>query len=1009
MKKNKILVLAFLTCISMPGFAQNTDGNITGFVVDKWGKPVCGASVSVLDEPDSRVETDKNGKFEIAADKNQTLQIFSVDRGSQTITVENGKPMTIVMGYADETVEVGANKNFSRRETTASVSTVYNEEFNKRSSKDISNSLFGQGLGLVSLQNGGNYAAYEPTFFVRGLQSLSSSSPLILVDGLERDMNLVSPEEVESVSILKDAAAVALYGYKGTNGAILITTKRGKYNSKGITFTYDHVTNFESRKPEFADAYTYAQAMNEARANDGLTPRYTNDEVEAFRSGKYPYLYPNVNWVDETFRDAGVSNKYTIEFRGGGSKFRYYTMVNLLTDKGFVANADMNDGYSTQNKYSRANLRTNLDIDLTSRTKLKLNILGTLSESSRPGDSADLWDLVYTVPSAAFPVKTEDGLWGGNATWDGNKNPVAQATGAAYSKGHTRSLFADLTLVQDLSSITPGLGANFRLAYDNYSSIWEKHNQTYKYGSDAVTAWENGAPATTNRYTGGADGGMGTEALPNAWTRLFNFAGSLDYTRSFGKHDVYSQMKWDYEYHNTYGLNTTIYRQNVSWYTHYGYNNRYYVDLALVGSASNLLAPGHKWAFSPTVSAAWVISEENFMKNISWIDFLKLRASWGIVSADYLPKDKDDNNVNNYWDQIYSLTGVSYQFNSGYDSSFGATQISRLATLNSTHEKALKYNLGIDATLFDGLDLTVEGYYQRRKDIWVSSEGAYSEILGLGAPYENAGIVDSWGAELGLNYTKKVGNVLLSAGGNFAYHKNEIIEQMEEPRLYSNLVQTGNPLKQTYGLQAIGFFKDEADIASSPAQNFSTVKPGDIKYKDVNNDNKIDANDKVAIGYSTTAPEIYYSFHLGAEWKGLGFDALFQGTANYSAVLNTKSMFWPLINNTTISNHYYENRWTPENQNAKYPRLSSESNANNYQTNTIWLADRSFLKLRNLEIYYRLPQSWMQKTKILGSAKVYVRGIDLLCFDHIEVADPESYGVKNPLTKSIVAGLTIGF
>lgn len=273
--------------------------------------------------------------------------------------------------------------------------------------------MLGQGLGLVSLQNGGNYASYEPTFFVRGLQSLSSSSPLILVDGLERDMNLVSPEEVESVSILKDAAAVALYGYKGTNGAILITTKRGKYNTKEVTFTYDHVTNFQSRKPEFADAYTYAQAMNEARANDGLTPRYTNDEVEAFHSGKYHYLYPNVNWVDETFRDAGVSNKYTIEFRGGGTKFRYYTMVNLLTDKGFVANANLNDGYSTQNKYSRANLRTNLDIDLTRTTKLKLNILGTLSESSRPGDSANLWDLVYTVPSAAFPIKTEDGLWGG--------------------------------------------------------------------------------------------------------------------------------------------------------------------------------------------------------------------------------------------------------------------------------------------------------------------------------------------------------------------------------------------------------------------------------------------------------------------------------------------------------------------------------------------------------------------------------------------------------------------
>ena len=339
----------------------------------------------------------------------------------------------------------------------------------------------------------------------------------------------------------------------------------------------------------------------------------------------------------------------------------------------------------------------------------------------------------------------------------------------------------------------------------------------------------------------------------------------------------------------------------------------------------------------------------------------------------------------------------------------GRELFSRLATTNSTHEKAYKYNVGIDATLFKGLNLTVEGYYQRRKDIWVSSEGQYSSVLGMDAPFENAGIVDSWGTEIGLDYTKQISDVVFNIGGNFAWNRNEIKEQMEEPRLYDNLVQTGNRLNQVYGLIAEGFFKDEADIASSPTQNFSTVVPGDIKYKDVNGDGTIDSNDQIAIGYSTVAPEIYYSFHLGAEWRGIGFSAMFQGTANYSAVLNTKSMFWPLINNTTLSSHYYENRWTPENLNAKYPRLSSQSNANNYQTNTIWLEDRSFLKLRNVELYYKFPKNLMQKTKILGSAKLYVRGVDLLCFDKIDVADPESYGATNPLNKSVVVGLKIGF
>lgn len=1014
MRKNKILILALLVCMGIPGIAQNTDNNILGTVVDKSGKPVYGASVNVEGgEVETRVETDKEGKFEIAVGKGQRLNVVSVDNGSTTVTVKSDKPMTIVMGYAAETIDVGANRTFNRHESTAAVSTAYSEEFNKRSSQSISNSLFGHGLGLTALQNATSTGlTADPTFYVRGLQSLSASNPLVLVDGLERDMSLVSPEEVESVSILKDAAAVALYGYKGVNGAILITTKRGKYNTREITFTYDHIMNTQSRRPEFVDAATYASAVNEARGYEGLSARYADAEIAAFRREPgshqrlYPYLYPDVDWMDETFKDRGVSNKYTIEFRGGGAKFRYYTMANLITDKGYVKEANMNDGYSTQNMYSRANLRTNLDIDLTPSTKLKLNLLGTLSESRVPGATANLWDMIYSIPAAAFPVRTEDGSWGGSTTWAGTLNPVAQSQGAAYSKGHSRSLLADLTLSQDLSSLLKGLGASFRISYDNYSNIMEDHSKTYAYAGYA-TSWKDNGPFYST-ISGGESSEMASGAEINNWARQFNFAGSVDYNRSFAKWDVYSQFKWDYEYRDTFGLNTTIYRQNVSWYNHVGFSNRYYLDLALVGSASSLLAPGHKWAFSPTVSASWVLSEEKWLKDVSWVNFLKLRASFGVINVDYLPKDGSDT-VYDYWDQIYTTTGTQYKFNSSYDSEFGSTIIGRLATVNSTHEKAYKYNVGMDATLFNSLNVTAEGYYQRRKDIWVSSDGKYTDVLGMDAPFENAGIVDSYGMEVGLNYTKRLGDMVFNLGGNFTWNRNEIKEQLEEPRLYDNLVQTGNRLGQVYGMVAEGFFKDADDVTNSLTQNFSKVVPGDIKYKDVNGDKIIDANDKAAIGYSTLAPEIYYSFHLGAEWKGLGVDVMFQGTGNYSAILNTKSMFWPLINNTTLSSHYYENRWTPENQNAKYPRLSSQSNANNYQTNTIWLADRSFLKLRNAEVYYKFPKALMKKTKVLGSAKLYVRGTDLFCADHIDVADPEAYGVTTPLNKSVIVGITIGF
>ena len=902
-------------------------------------------------------------------------------------------------------VSAQQDKELTLEENTAAVSVIKSDKTDRRSAKNIGNSIIGEGNGLISLQNGGRYVAQEPTFYVRGLQTLNgNNAPLILVDGIERDITGITPEEVESVTILKDAAAVALYGYKATNGAVNIITKRGKYESRSIKVTYDHLFNSLANKPKFVDGYTYGQAINEARVNDGLTPRYSNQELNALRDGTKPYLYPNVNWVDETFRDNAMTNKYNVEFTGGAKNFKYYTMLDLISDKGFVKSPNENEGYSTQDKYVKGNLRMNLDINLTPTTDVRVNLLGMLQETSRPGSQADLWDMVYTVPSAAFPIKDENGVWAGSDVWAGTSNPVAQSIGAAYYKNHVRSLFFDVTLKQDLSAWLKGLNASVRVGYDNTSNIYENHSKTYVYSVNAPSWADGDAEPTVKSARYGSDSTMGTAAAVSTFSRRFHFDGGFSYENTFGLHSIYSQLKWDYEFEDPAGLNNTIYRQNFTWWTHYGYNSRYFVDLALVESGSSRLAPSTKWAFSPTLSAAWVISKESFMQDANWVNLLKLRASAGIINADYLPGD----NVWTYYAQQYATSGGTYPFDSGWNSDFGRTYLGQMATANPGHEKAYKYNVGIDAKLFDALDVTLDLWKQHRTDIWVSAAGKYSAVLGMDAPYENAGIVDAHGLELGLDFNKTFGQVMFNLGGNFMLTKSKIKEQLEEPRLYDNLVQTGNPVGQIYGLEAIGFFSSEADIAASPTQTFSTVKPGDIKYRDVNGDNIIDANDKVAIGHSTTCPEIFYNFHIGAEWKGLGFYAMFQGTGRYSAVLNTKSMYWPLVGNTNISQYAYDNRWTAENQNAKFPRLSSESNANNYQTSTLWLADRSFLKLRNLEVYYNLPKSLLEATKIVNGAKLYVRGVDLFCFDHLDENDPEAYGI-NPLTKSIALGLSVTF
>lgn len=895
------------------------------------------------------------------------------------------------------------------RESTGSVSIVYSEDFDNRGSHNVANSLFGYGTGLTVLQGSGTYADADPTFYIRGLQSLDTNTPLILVDGIERDIDDITPEEVESVTVLKDAAALALYGYKGINGAVNITTKRGRYDSREIKFTYDHGYGWQARRPKFVDAYTYASAINEALDNDGSSARYSSDELSAFKSGAYPYLYPNVDWIKETFRNHDSTNIYNISFRGGAKNFRYFAYLNLDTNKGFIKHPYENGDYSTQDQYARANVRTNLDIDLTETTKLKVNVAGVLSEQRLPGtdddeSGADLWDMIYTIPSAAFPVALADGTWGGSATWDGTMNPTAVSQAAGYTKLHDRTLNADMTITQDLSGFVPGLGASLLFAYDNRATYWEDHSKTFVYGSYSVDTWTDGLPTATTYYTDGSETSLGDDSDCINFDRAFNFAATVYYDKVFGKnHSLYAQLKYDYENRNSEELNTSYYRNNISVYGHYGYKNRYFADLTVIASASNMLSPGSKWAISPTLGLAWVASEEKWAKDLKWLDFLKVRGSVGVINSDNFPDDY-------YWQQTYE-GGTTYAINASYTYNTSSWVLGQWASTSNRHEKAYKYNIGLDARLFKSFEITFDAYREHRADIWVESSGNYSVLLGFDAPYENGGIVDSWGFELGLNYKKQLGkDWRIQAGANFALHRNEIKEQMEEPQVYDNLVTTGNPLSSTYGLIALGFFEDEDDIANSPEQTFSTCVPGDIKYKDVNGDGIIDDNDQVKMGFSTTAPEIYYSFNVGAEWKGLGLTAMFQGTARYSAVRNTSSVWWPLINDTNISEEYYNHRWTESTaETAKYPRLSESSNENNYQTNTLWLQDRSFLKLRSVELYWNLPKSFLQKTKLLSGARLYVRGVDLACFDHIKVADPECYGATAPLTRSIVTGLTLNF
>ena len=928
------------------------------------------------------------------------------------------------VAYKDQLVDIGANRQFSREQSTASVSVITNKDVNKRGARNIGNNILGQGSGLVGLDGAGLFNAQNPTFYIRGVQSSSGSTPLIIIDGVERAMENVVAEDVESVQILKDAAATALYGYKGANGVLLITTKHGKYNSNSIKVSYDHTFSYLTNKPEMVDAATYASAVNEAYRNQGGSAIYSDAVIDAYKNGTNPLYYPNVNWADETFRNVSHNNRYDVELKGGTSNFRYYTNVQLLTNKGFIKNFQ-NDGYSTQNKYTRGTLRSNMDIDLGPKTKLHTHLYGLLTEQSQPGSQADLWGMIYKVPANAFPVKLNDAVWGGNTVYTTN-NPVAQSQAAAYYKNHQRALYADLQLDQDLSSITEGLSAQTQIGYDTWSNVYEDHSKTYRYSYYEVA---NNGDVVANGNASmsaiqGSDSNMGTGSGNNSWIRRCIWNASINYDRTFAeKHNVYGQLKYDYEYNDKTGTNTTVYRHNVSLFAHYGFDSRYLLDVALVESGSSRLAPGSKWAFSPNVSAAWNISNEAFMKNVKWIDFLKLRASWGNQSLDVLPGD----NVWTYYDQFYLMDAATYPFDATYTGTqWGNTYLGTARTQSLGHEQSSKLNVGFDATLFGGLNISADYYYQHRYNIWYSTVGSYSSVFGLTAPYENVGVINQKGFEVSADYSKKFNNdFTINLGASMTLNKTIVEEQAEAPQLFANTSSTGKRYGQAFGYVANGFFQKSDDLDGDgtvsaaemqqkgyPVQNFTTVHPGDVKYMDLTDDDKIDSNDRQAIGYSTTAPDLYYNFHLGAEYKGLGIDAMFQGVGKWTGFKTTNGLYRSAVATNTLSQYLYENSWSAERgntENAQFPRLSTTSNANNDVNSTLNMFDRSYLKLRYVEMYYYLPQTMLQKVDFISNVKVYVRGTDLFTADHLDKADAAVYSATQPLTRSIQVGAAVTF
>lgn len=901
---------------------------------------------------------------------------------------------TLAIDKDNVALDLGRNITYNAKEVTGAVSVATSEKLSHKNSINASNQLFGVLPGLQALQNTGAVWEDGASLYVRGMGTLNSKSPLVLVDGFERSLKELSSEEIESVSVLKDAVATSLYGIRGGNGVILVKTKRGSMSAPQIDFSYEFNMATPNRLPEFVDGYTYAYALNEAMRNDGSLPRYSQKELDAFKNQSNPLFYPNVDWVDEALRGATYGDNVSFSARGGGKFVRYYTMLNFLDNRGLLKPTEDNDGYSTQLKYSKLNVRTNLDITVSPTTTVQLNLLGNFSEHNRPGTTvSDIFTALYQVPAGAFPMQTERGIWGGTTAY--SNNPIANISAKGYARSQTRALFADINLKQDLSMVLPGLSAGIKVALDNSASYWDSNTKNFGYESATIDMETGEKSFTTLRN----EGTLAFSKSVGAVTTHFNFEAYANYMKQWGKHNLNAAFVYAMDKTKSKGRNNGRAFMDVIGQAHYAYNNRYLVDFSLSGSASSILDPDNRWGIFPAVGAGWVLSEEDFLKK-DWLNFLKIRASYGISGrADY--------GVDLY--QNIFAGGNSYFFKDTPTLSSGM-RLTQLGIDNFTYEKSHKLNVGIDFQAWNKLSLSLDAFYDHRTDILVNGGSAVSSIFGMNVPKVNDGVVDNKGVEISLNWNDKIADFTYHLGGQFSFVRNEIINQNEEYEPYDYLKSTGKSVGQLFGYEVIGIYKSQEEIDNREVKQYlGEVRPGDLMFKDQNGDNKIDAYDKIALGYNSACPEIYYSFDLGAEYKGIGLYALFQGVGNYSKMLDTRSIYRPIVGNNTISTYYFENRWSETNPNGTLPRLTYAGSTNNYNNNSMWVTDASYLKLRTLELYYNLPAKFLAKTKFLGKAKIFARAHDLFCLDNIDIRDPEAVGAVYPSMTQYAFGFNLSF
>ncbi|GJG30954.1 SusC/RagA family TonB-linked outer membrane protein [Hallella multisaccharivorax DSM 17128] len=1019
---------------SMGNTPSPSDKNkLSGIVRDVTGEPIIGASVFVKGTKIGTI-TNVDGEFSLDVPANSTLMVSYIGFATREIPVKNHSNLKITLDEdaahnLNEVVVVGYGTQ-KKTSVTGAIASVTTKDLVQTPQANISNMLVGKMPGLIAMQRSGAPGEDNSTLLIRGVSTFSdNTAPLVMIDGVERpNYNGLDPNEIESVSILKDASATAIYGVRGANGVILITTRKGQKGKPHLSYSGNVAVQSPTALPHYLNSAQYCEMYNEALKNDAYTkgtsyvPRFTDEDIKLYRNGTDPIMHPSTDWVGTFLRKASMRTQHNFNISGGTDRVKYFISAGVFNQGGMYKYTKIDRHHDVNASDTRYNFRSNLDFNITQDFRATVQLSSQINNIRTPGlGNSNLWKEISWATPLGTPGMVDGKLVRLENTID-DENPWQALLNNGYNDINANTINTTLRFEYDLSRLLlKGLSIHASTSYDSYYNSKRfsvKTMQTFVPKRDPSDPTKIVLVPQNEASTWGG----GFEYDKN---RKVYFEAGLHYDGTFGKHQttvllLYNQSKYyspklAYHVPNAY--------QGIVGRITYDYANRYLAEFNMGYNGTENFASGHRFGFFPAVSAGWVISEEPFFPKNNWVVYTKLRATYGEVGNDKIGGDRFL-----YLPSVYGSTSgelSGYNFGSSSDPVYSQMiEEKRLGNPFLTWEKARKLNIGADMNFLKN-HLTVSfDYFKERRNNILSNRNSAPMLIGASLPAYNMGEMENSGFELDINYRSNFRDFNYWGRFNYSFARNKILFQDEVPEKYAYQMRTGRRVGQFFGLLFDGFYNswEEINALDRPVSswNGNRLQPGDMRYVDVNKDGKIDMYDMVPIGYSPT-PEIIYGFSAGFSWRGFDCSALFQGASHVSIKYFGRAL-WPFINAHNSAKTLILERWTQERyergEPISFPRLSmspSRDTDNNYQDSNFWIRNADYLRLKNVEIGYTFRKGQL---KVLGleSLRLYVSGTNLFTWTNVIDLDPEAPSKGGateintyPLQKIYNVGINIQF